>query len=198
MWTCSFQRWWKVPGARCSFVSCSCTDMRCSTLSRWYRVTSPIRSYKCPGASSLPSWLLPVTWTPSTAHMRTTSTEPFSGQCEKLPFTLELWIITGLTIMFNYGSPINYFNNSWFTWCIFSFCTSINTWSILQVELCSYEESTSKSQTPTGVTILSTFLKSQRYLNVNYKHDVVMPKGQRITSQFVLKKGSDTHFSIKL
>lgn len=76
---CLLQRWWKAPAARCSFASCSFTGMRCSTLSRWSRATSPTRSCKCPGASSQPSSPLPATWTPSTAHTQTTSTEPSSG-----------------------------------------------------------------------------------------------------------------------
>lgn len=74
------QHWLKVLVALCSFVSCSCTDMRCSISSRWYRGTLPTKSCKCPGASSQPSWPLPATWTPSTAHMQTTSTEPSSGE----------------------------------------------------------------------------------------------------------------------
>lgn len=80
MTVCFPQRWWKVQVVRCSFISCSYTDMRCSILSRWYRVTSPTRSCKCPGASSQPSWPLPATWMPSTAHMQITSTEPSSGE----------------------------------------------------------------------------------------------------------------------
>jgi len=74
------QLWWKVRAARCSFISCSSTDMRCSILLKWYRDTSPTRSCKCPGWSSLPNWPLPTTWTPSTARTQTTSTEPSSGE----------------------------------------------------------------------------------------------------------------------
>lgn len=74
------QRWWRAPAAQCSSVSCSSIGTRCSTLWKWSRDTSQTKFSKCLGASSLPSWPRPATWTPSTACTQTTSTEPSLGE----------------------------------------------------------------------------------------------------------------------